>query len=174
MSCLLMIFGRANSIRDSTGTNETLTTVKGDVALITRHRNGYILTVTLTELHRPAGINILPGGPCPGASGVASPGSRSKKHNRPRQSRIRNSIRSSLTLCCAVSPEHQHGVGRPPCEPRENTANPPSSRKISKSTQDDHTSSDNGLVAFRVMVFFIFSTLDVVTDRLRSAPDNWI
>ena len=52
----------ASSIRDSTGTNETVTTVKGDVALITRHRNGYILTATLTEFHRSAGVNILPVG----------------------------------------------------------------------------------------------------------------
>ena len=65
-----MIFGRASSIRDSTGTNETVTTVNGDVALTTRQRNGYILTTTLTALHRPAGVNILPGvGAWPGASG---------------------------------------------------------------------------------------------------------
>ena len=64
-----MIFGRASSIRDSTGTNETVTTVNGEVALITRQRKGYILTATLTEFHRPADVNILPGGPEPGASG---------------------------------------------------------------------------------------------------------
>ena len=140
------------------------------MALITRQRNGYILTTTLTELHRPAGglgpvcirpdifgfipalhglLFLLtqtlprrrdpshrwgntphrithdagksppsnaPG--IPGASGVTSPGSRSKKRNRPGQSRMRNSIRSSLTLCCAASLEHQYGGGRP-CEPRE-------------------------------------------------------
>jgi len=35
-----------------------------------------------------------------------------KAQNRPRRSRIRNSIRSSLTLCCAVSLEHQHEIIR--------------------------------------------------------------
>ena len=128
-------------LRDS---NETVTTVNVDVALITRQRNGYILTSSLAELHRPAGINILLGclARCykpdifgsvlhtvcfsssnapgiPGASGVASPSSRPKKHNQFGRSRIRNSICSSLTFCCAASLEHQHRGGRPPCEPLE-------------------------------------------------------
>ena len=52
----------ASSIRDSTGTNETVTSVKGRCGLITRQQNGYILTATLTEFHCPVGINILSGG----------------------------------------------------------------------------------------------------------------
>ena len=131
-----MIFGRASSICDSTGTNETLTTVKGDVALITRHRRGkHPAQETHTTLEdRPR--QTLP----ENTRRVASLGSRPEKRNRPRRSRIRNFMRLSLTLCCVASSEHQHGGGRPPCEPREYCKLAPPSRNISKSTQDDHTS----------------------------------